>query len=369
MLFYNSISHVTSYYNIVSVILLFILISILIENVFPISDILSYDQQISKEKVTTTIEKGKQIENNLDDRNNAIRNSKPIRNNDDDKRTTLFGINSYNNDIDNIDKVIILTFGDTEKSQFATAKPILDKYGFKASFFITCSYVDNELNQAQQQKMSWNEILALQEDGQDIESKGMTPVDLNKLSSAALNHEVGGSKRCLEAHGINPPNIFAVKYGNAWNNSTVIDGISRYYGFADNGFADLMFLHCDGYDIGKQTDCRTYNNNGNLNYANRYSIREQSHNAWDKKYQYNDKIIFQKFVEEVNSGINFNDKKGMVDAIPIVAYHIIDDSQGLFSTNVNLFTAEMKYLHDNGFKVIPMSVLGYDENTHFMYIR
>ncbi|HYV52778.1 MAG TPA: hypothetical protein VE971_05735, partial [Candidatus Eisenbacteria bacterium] len=28
-------------------------------------------------------------------------------------------------------KVVILTFGDTLKSQFTNAKPILDKYGFK----------------------------------------------------------------------------------------------------------------------------------------------------------------------------------------------------------------------------------------------
>jgi hypothetical protein len=34
----------------------------------------------------------------------------------------------------NTDKSIILTFGDTIKSQFTTAKPILDQYGFKASF-------------------------------------------------------------------------------------------------------------------------------------------------------------------------------------------------------------------------------------------
>jgi peptidoglycan/xylan/chitin deacetylase (PgdA/CDA1 family) len=32
-------------------------------------------------------------------------------------------------------KVVILTFGDGRKSQFTNAKPILDKYGFKASFY------------------------------------------------------------------------------------------------------------------------------------------------------------------------------------------------------------------------------------------
>jgi hypothetical protein len=53
--------------------------------------------------------------------------------------------------------------------------------------------------------------------------------------------------------------------------------------------------------------------------------------------------LFQKFVDEVNSG--------MVDAIPILAYHIIDNSKDPSST-------ERKYLQDNGFREIPMSDLG-----------
>src|ERR671930_2489686 len=126
---------------------------------------------------------------------------------------------NYNNN-NSSSKIVILTFGDTYKSQFTTAKPILDKYGFKASFFITCTYADD---QNKTRHLSWNDISALQEDGQDIESKGMTPVDLNNLSSKALDFETAGSKQCLENHGINSPNIFAAKYGNVWNNRTVID--------------------------------------------------------------------------------------------------------------------------------------------------
>jgi peptidoglycan/xylan/chitin deacetylase (PgdA/CDA1 family) len=271
-----------------------------------------------------------------------------------------------NNDYNS--KVVILTFGDTYKSQFTTAKPILDKYGFKASFFITCSYAEDQKNQTQH--LNWNDILALQEDGQDIESKGMTPVGLNNLSSKALDFETAGSKQCLENNGIDSPNIFAAKYGNVWNNRTVIDAISKYYGFTDNGIASLMFLHCDGYKkFPSQTDCRTYTDNDELTYANRYSIREWSHNSQDKRYLHNDQIIFQKFVEEVNSGIVFNNKKGMLDAVPIVAYHSIEDNKDPFSTDVSLFAAEMEYLHDNGFKVIPMSDLRYDERTNYMYIK
>jgi peptidoglycan/xylan/chitin deacetylase (PgdA/CDA1 family) len=282
--------------------------------------------------------------------------------------TTYAQQNQVNDTNSNNNKVVILTFGDTHKSQFSTAKPILDKYGFKASFFITCSYAED---QKKTRHLSWNDIIALQEDGQDIESKGMTPVNLNNLSAKALNFETANSKQCLENHGINSPNIFAAKYGNVWNNQTVIDAISKYYGFADNGFAPLMYLHCDGYKkkSPSQTDCRTYTDNGELTYANRYSIREGSHNSWDEQYLHNDQIIFQMFVQQVNSGIAFNNKKGMVDAIPIVAYHSIDDNKDPFSTNVSLFASEMKYLYDNGFKVIPMSDLGYDEITNYMYLK
>jgi peptidoglycan/xylan/chitin deacetylase (PgdA/CDA1 family) len=265
--------------------------------------------------------------------------------------------------IGNKTKVVILTFGDTVKSQFTTAKPILDQYGFKASFFITCGYVGTQV-----QHLNWNDIVALQQDGQDIESKGMTHADLNNLSPKELDFEIGGSKQCLENHGISSPNIFAVVHGDAWNNPLVVDTISKYYGYADNGFANSMFLGCDGYES-KQTDCRTYTVNDMLTYANRYSIRETSHNSWDQSYLHNDQIIFQKFVGAVNSGINFNNKKGAVDAIPIIAYHGIDNNDDPSSTDVALFAAEMKYLHDNGFKVIPMSNLGYDESTNSMNIR
>ena len=269
------------------------------------------------------------------------------------------------------DKIVMLTFGDTKKSQFTTAKPILDQYGFKASFFITCNYANDGSDRNSPYHMSWNDILALQNDGQDIESKGMNPVDLNNLSPAALSFEVGDSKVCLQNHGIISPNnnIFAAKYGDVWNNPSVINVISKYYQLTDDGSASLMFLHCDGYSNSKQTDCSTYNSNGQLNFANRYSIREWDHNALDTKLLHNDQLIFEKFVQEVNSGINFNNKKGMVDAIPIIAYHIIDNSLNPSSTDINLFAAEMKYLHDNNFKVLPMSDLGYDQNSNLMYIK
>jgi hypothetical protein len=47
----------------------------------------------------------------------------------------------------------------------------------------------------------------------------------------------------------------------------------------------------------------------------------------------------------------------------------IEDDDAITSTHVSLFAAEMKYLHDNGFKVLTMSDLGYDENKNYLYVK
>ena len=69
-------------------------------------------------------------------------------------------------------KIVIITFGDGWKTQYTAAKPILDKYGFKASFFVTCNFVGLPA------RMDWQEILALYHDGNDIGSKTTTYKDL-----------------------------------------------------------------------------------------------------------------------------------------------------------------------------------------------
>ena len=104
-----------------------------------------------------------------------------------------------------------------------------------------------------------------------------------------------------------------------------------------------------------------------MTYANRYSIKEWSHSNADKEYFGNDQIIFEEFVKAVNSQEIFNGD-GTIRAIPIIAYHDLDHNITPDSTNVNLFDAEMKYLYDNGFTVLTMADLGYDESTHQLYM-
>lgn len=275
--------------------------------------------------------------------------------------------NSTKTSHNGINKLIILTFGDISQTQYTNAKPILDKYGFKGSFFVTCDLVGT-VDDDKSPRMSWQMIQALHNQGQDMESKAMSHRDLNGLSYKDLEFEISQSKKCLADHGIRAT-IFAVPFGDAWNNSTIINEISKYYDLADNGFAHLMFLDCSRYEKSpNQTVCKTYNEHGELNPVNRYSIREQSHNSWDQKYNYTDRIIFSKFVDDVNSQTRYN-TNGIINAIPIVAYHAIDNSRKPFSTDTGLFEAEMKYLHDNGFRVITMDKIRYDPNTSHLYVN
>jgi hypothetical protein len=215
-------------------------------------------------------------------------------------------------------KVVILTFGDTIKSQFTNAKPILDRYGLKGTFFVTCLWVGSHIYGMS--RLTWQDVSALQNDGQNIESKTMTHRMMTHLSPTDLNYEMAGSRKCLADHGINAT-AFATTHGNERNNATIINEIAKYYDLAVNGFGNLMFLHCDKYiKYSSQTDCRTYFSNGTLTFVNRYSLREWSHNNIDKTNSYNDSKIFDIFVNEVNSQEKYNKLNGPVSAVPIVAY-------------------------------------------------
>jgi peptidoglycan/xylan/chitin deacetylase (PgdA/CDA1 family) len=51
--------------------------------------------------------------------------------------------------------------------------------------------------------MSWEDVIALSNEGYDIGSHSMSHTDLAKMSEQMVNFEVGQSKQCLLDHGIN----------------------------------------------------------------------------------------------------------------------------------------------------------------------
>ncbi len=263
-------------------------------------------------------------------------------------------------------KAVILNFDDAYKSQYTNAKPILDKYGYKATFYIICNNVGTD------GYLSWEDIAALYNDGNDIGSHTMNHVDLSKTSKKETQYEIGDSKQCFLDHGINTTS-FAYPFNAGSDKASVIDVVAKYYDIARTGTEPIMYLHCDGFkDESSQTDCRTYSDDGKLNFVNRYSIIGWSHDDARKTNSYDDSEMYNRFVEVVNSQSIYN-TDGTINAIPIVIWHRIDISgegdAGSYSTTPDLFEKEINYLHDNGFKVLTMADLGYDENSNYLYLK
>jgi peptidoglycan/xylan/chitin deacetylase (PgdA/CDA1 family) len=258
-------------------------------------------------------------------------------------------------------KAIILNFDDDWKGQLTYAIPILEKYGFKATFFVTtgCLTYQNTSfcnNAGGDSAMTWDDIASLSEMGYDIQSHGASHKDLTTLSASNLEYEVGGSKQSLLEHGYNST-IFGPAFATGEGNSTIINTISKYYDMARVGYAPLVYLD--------STD--------------RYSLPVWVDYDLQLVYRDNSTRIFDVFVETINSQELYNTNE-TINAIPIIAYHNVDYKNSGNSSNfppgwldstidVNLFDREMKYLHDNGFQVLTMSDLGYNQTTNKLYIK
>jgi peptidoglycan/xylan/chitin deacetylase (PgdA/CDA1 family) len=269
-------------------------------------------------------------------------------------------------------RAVVLTFDDGYKSQYTNAKPILDKYGYKATFYIVCNYAEKN------GRLKWEDITALYNEGHDIGSHTMNHADLSQTSKKETQYEIGESKQCLLNHGINPTS-FAYPFNGGTDETAVVNTVAKYYDMARTARSapePIMYLHCDGFkEESSQTDCRTFSDeddDAELTFANRYSIMGWSHDADRSKNSYSDSEMLDRFIEVVNIPSIYN-TDGTINAIPIVIWHRIDNSgEGdpeSYATTIDLFEKEIKYLHDNGFKVLTMADLGYDENSNYLYIK
>jgi peptidoglycan/xylan/chitin deacetylase (PgdA/CDA1 family) len=258
------------------------------------------------------------------------------------------------------EKAIVLNFDDDWKGQITHAVPILEKYGFNATFFVTTGCLDYQNtsfcnNAGGNSSMTWDDIASLSEMGYDIQSHGASHEDLTTVSAEVLEYEVGGSKQALFEHGYNST-IFGPAFAAGEGNSTIINTISKYYDMARVGYAPLVYLD--------STD--------------RYSLPVWVDYDLQTTYGDNSTKIFEAFVEEVNSQVEYNNN-GTINAVPIIVYHNVDYRNDSNSSNippdwldstidVNLFEQEMKYLHDNGFQVLSISDLGYNQTSNRLYI-
>ncbi|MBV9176105.1 MAG: hypothetical protein JO327_02115 [Nitrososphaeraceae archaeon] len=75
----------------------------------------------------------------------------------------------------------------------------------------------------------------------------------------------------------------------------------------------------------------------------------------------------------MNSQIPYN-SNGKIGAIPIITYHNLTTNMNDYEPNANtitvdLFAQEMKYLHDNGFRVLLLNQVGFDPTKNVFYLK
>jgi len=94
--------------------------------------------------------------------------------------------------IDSDGKYVILTFDDGWHGNYKYVLPILQKYGFKAIFFITTDLIGTD------GYMNWREILELKTNGMSVQSHAVTHHPLGDMDADAALWEISESKKIIE---------------------------------------------------------------------------------------------------------------------------------------------------------------------------
>ena len=269
-------------------------------------------------------------------------------------------------------KAAIITFDDGMLSQYTYAKTILDKYIFKATFYIICNSVDKE------NRMNWNNIQILEEEGHEIGSHSMNHKRLSKLSEEEMKYEIIQSKRCLQENGFNVTS-FSFPYNDGDNNKNILKIIADNYYIARTASEPLMLFQCRSENVEEEDDDDKYENQCHHQYSTennenelqsdfkRYTLTGLSHEAYKKSGGYTDEEMFEQFIEIVEGQTKYNTENS-INAIPILIYHSVDYSGDDYSINPDLFEKEMEYLFENGYKIFQMKDIVYN-NEEGLHIK
>lgn len=114
------------------------------------------------------------------------------------------------------DKPVILTFDDGYIDNYENAYPILEEFGFKATFFIISEFID----QGQEGYMNWPMIEELARAGHRIESHSRTHPDLTEKDRDDLIWQILGAQETIAAHVGYRPRYFCYPGGD-YNDETI----------------------------------------------------------------------------------------------------------------------------------------------------
>ena len=109
------------------------------------------------------------------------------------------------------DKLVVLTFDDSKASHYTVVRPILKKYGFSATFFITEGF---SFRTNKEDYLTWEQIGELHRDGFEIGNHTRDHKGVSKATLAGLREQVEAINAQCAIHGVPAPVSFAYP-GNA----------------------------------------------------------------------------------------------------------------------------------------------------------
>jgi peptidoglycan-N-acetylglucosamine deacetylase len=104
------------------------------------------------------------------------------------------------------DKLVVLTFDDSKASHYTVVRPLLKKYGFGATFFITEGFT---FRTNKDDYLTWEQIAELSRDGFEIGNHTRDHMGLTKANLPRLKEQVNAINAQCAAHGIPAPTSFA----------------------------------------------------------------------------------------------------------------------------------------------------------------
>ena len=104
------------------------------------------------------------------------------------------------------DKLIVLTFDDSSASHYSVARPVLKRYGFGATFFITegFTFAKNKTDY-----LTWEQIAELHRDGFEIGNHTRDHLSITEKTVPRLAEQLAVIADRCRAHGIPTPVSFA----------------------------------------------------------------------------------------------------------------------------------------------------------------
>jgi len=151
------------------------------------------------------------------------------------------------------ERSFLITFDDGYQSVYERAFPILQRYGFSATVFLTVGKKGSEIGSdrlplmCDRTMLSWDEIVEMHRCGIEFGGHTLTHPDLTSISSARINVEVRESKSIVEDRLGAEVACFAYPYGRYDSRCRAI--VSQYFICACSDKLGLVHKNSDIYAI------------------------------------------------------------------------------------------------------------------------